>query len=117
MPARQCHDGVDVETKRGTCSGAFEERSVLRVPDDSIRDRRREPVGGTTRWNAEALETWPSPILDGGPAAGLDDLDHDVGTKRSRSPGLKRAGGMAAGSNSRRAVRPMRFHPPALSTA
>ncbi len=117
MTARQRSDGVGIETKRGTGGGAFEERSVLRVPDDSVRDHRREPVGGATRWNAEALETWPSPILDGGPMAGVDDLDHDVGMNRSRSPGLKRTGGSAAGSNSCRVVRPMRFHPPGLSTA
>ena len=117
MTARQGNHGVGIETKRGTSGSAFEERSVLRVPDDSIRDRRGVPVGRTTRWNAEALETWPSPILDGGPAAGVDDLDHDVGMNRSRSPGLKRAGGSAAGSNSCKAVRPMRCHPPGLSTA
>ena len=117
MTARQCNDGVRIETKRGTGGGAFEERGVLLVPDDSIRDRRREPVGRTTRWNAEALQTWPSAILDGGPAAGVDHLDHDVGMNRSRSPGLKRVGGSAAGSKSRSAVRPMRFHPPGLSTA
>lgn len=117
MTARQCHDGVGIETKRRTGGGAFEQRSVLQVPDDSVRDRRREPVGGATCRNAEALETWPSPILHGGPAAAVEDLDHDAGMNRRRSPGLKRAGGSAAGSNSRRAVRPMRFHPPGLSTA
>src|SRR2546430_296022 len=117
LTARHCNDSAGVETKRGTGGGAFEERGVPRVPNDSIRDRRREPVGRTTRRNAVALETWPSPILDGGPAAGVEDLDHDVGMNRSRSPGLRRAGGSAAGSNSRRAVRPMRFHPPGLSAA
>ena len=117
MTSRQRDDRVGVEPERGTECRTFEQRGVLRVPNDSIRDRRREPVGRPTRWDAVPLEAWPSQILDGGPAAGLDDLDHDVGTKRNRSPGLKRAGGMAAGSNSRSAVRPMRFHPPGLSTA
>ena len=117
MTARQGNHGGGTETKRGTGGCAFEDRSVLRVPDDSIRDRRREPVGRTTRWKAEALQTWPPAILDGGPAAGVDHLDHDVGMNRSRSPGLKRAGGSAAGSNSCKAVRPMRCHPPGLSTA
>src|SRR5207237_3204529 len=117
MPGRQGNDGGGSETKRGTGGRAFEDRSVLRVPDDSIRDRRREPVGRATRWNAEALETWPAPVLDGGPMASLDHLDHDAGMNRSRSPGLKPTGGSAAGSNSRRPVRPIRFHPPGLSTA
>jgi hypothetical protein len=87
------------------------------VANDSIRHRGGEPVGRSTRWNPESLETWPTAILDRGPATSLDNFDHDVGMKRSRSPGLKRAGGSAAGSKSRRVVRPIRFHPPGLSTA
>src|SRR3989442_8311308 len=105
MTARQGDDRVGTEAKRGTGARAFEERGVLRVPDDSIRDRRREPIGGATGWNPEALESRPSGILDGGPAACVDGRDHDVGTKRSRSAGLKRAGGSVAGWNSRIAVR------------
>src|SRR5207237_10396857 len=111
MPARQCHDGVGIETKRGTGGGAFEERSALRVPDNSIRDRRRVPVDRATRWNAEALETWPAPVLAGGPMASLDHLDHDVGLTRRRSPCLKPTGGSAAGSTTPRPIRPMRLQP------
>ncbi len=117
MTTRDGNQRISVESERWTSGRAFELRGVLMVANDSIRDGGGEPIGRPTRRNSETLETWPTPILDRGPAAGLDDLDHDVGTKRSRSPGLKRAGGSAAGSKTRIVVRPIRFHPPGLSTA
>jgi hypothetical protein len=83
MATRDRDDRIRLESERGPGSRAFKECGVLVIANDSIRDRGRQPVGGTTRWNPKALEAWPSAILDRGPAAALDNLDHDVGTKRS----------------------------------
>jgi hypothetical protein len=117
MATRDRDDRIRLESERGPGNRALKECGVLVIANDSIGDSGCEPVGGTAAWNSEPLKAWPSAILDRGPAAGLDNLDHDVGTKRNRSPGLKRAGGSAVGSKRRRAVRPIRFHPPGLSTA
>src|SRR5258708_34806263 len=105
-----------MESERGTSGRAFQQRGVRVIANDLIRDGGLEPVGGPPRWNPEALQPWPSPILDGAPAAGLDDFDHDVGMKRSRSPGLERVGGPAVGASSRKADPPRRLHPPGPST-
>jgi len=110
-------DAIDVESEGRAGGRAFEHCGVRQIPDQFVRDASREPIRGTAGWNAEAFEAGPSAILDRGPAPASDYLDHGMGTKRSRSPGLKRVDGSADGSKSRRAVRPIKFHPPGLSTA
>src|SRR5712691_6287451 len=108
-------DAIDVESEGRAGGRAFEHCGVRQIPDQFVRDAGREPIGGTTWRNAETFEAGAPAILDRRPAPPVDDFDHGIGTNRSRSPGLKRAGGSDAGSKSRSAVRPMRFHPPGLS--
>ena len=115
--SRYRDDAVRIESQCWTSGRAFEKRGALMIPGKSVRSRGGKPISGATRGNPEALKPRPTAVLDRGPAPAVDHLDHVTGTNRSRSPALKRAGGSAAVSNSRRVVRPMRFPPPGLSTA
>src|SRR2546426_883080 len=101
-------DAVRIESQRRPRSRGLEQRGIGMIPDESVGHGSREPVRGTAWWDPEALATGTSAVLNGRPASWVNDLDHVTGTNRSRSPGLNRAGGSAAGSKSRRSVRPYR---------
>src|SRR5216684_6465933 len=88
-------DAIDVVSEGRAGGRAFEHCGVRQIPDEFVRDPSREPIRGTAGRDAEAFEAGPSAILDRGPAPAGDHLDHEVGTKRSRSPGLKRVDGSA----------------------
>ena len=65
--------------------------------------------------HAEVTPALTPQVLDGAVEPWLDDLQHQAGTKRTRSPGRRRAGSSAEGSQSTDSVRPMRCQPPAVA--
>src|SRR5207244_8618900 len=117
LTSRHRDHGVLPEPEVGAACGALQQRGIRMIPHQSIGHRGGETIHRAARRYPVSLEANPATILHRGPAAWPEDIDHETGTKRNRSPALKRAGGSAIGSKRRMSVRPIKFHPPGLSTA
>src|SRR5580765_972999 len=107
--------GIGGEAYLARAHGDFESGSVDGIADQQIGGTEREAVQGAAGADAEPAMSGPAEILHGGEHAGLDDFHHLAvrsTVKRTRSPGRSKVGGVHAGSNSDREVRPSNCQPP-----
>ena len=116
--------GVAVQAQGRPGQGDLQRAGIGRIADQCLGQAQRGQVRGAGAPDAEMRQSGPTAILQAGQQPGRQHLDHascsdnavkvavSMARKRTRRPGVSRAGAGRAASNSRSGVRPIRRHPP-----
>ena len=104
-----------VEARGEAAEQDLDGRASLVVAQQPVAQAQGRPVERAGRAHPDVGEARAAEVFDHGERTGVQDAQtHGTSTNRTAVPGASRAGGSAAGSQSRASVDPMSCQPPGL---